>query len=70
MKRNNVSGKDVLTVLRTSNDVYNLNQTYYNLKTETKYLEQKRTYLLDYSRSPYGLQPLPLNKFKCNYYSY
>ncbi|HSF49745.1 MAG TPA: helix-turn-helix domain-containing protein [Nitrososphaeraceae archaeon] len=64
MERNNISGNnDVVNVLRTAKDILNLNQTYSNLKTETKYLEQKRMYLLDYSpRSPYSLQPLPLNK--------
>jgi hypothetical protein len=70
MKRNNVSGLDILNVLRTAKYVSNLNQIYLNLKTETKYLEQKRTYLQDYSRSPYSLQPLPLNKSKYHYYSY
>ena len=70
MKRNDVSGTDILNVLRIANDVINLNQTYLNLKTETKYLEQKRMYLLDYSRSPYSLQPLPLNKPNYNYYGY
>src|SRR5215217_7782249 len=44
MKRNNVSGKDILYVLRTANDILNLNQIYSNLKTEIKYLEQKRMY--------------------------
>ena len=68
MKRNNVSGTDILNVLRTAKDVINLNQTYYNLKTEIKDLEQRRICLLDYSpRSPYSLQPLPLNKPKYNY---
>lgn len=67
LKRSNVSGTDILNVLRTANDVINLNQTYLNLKTEVKYLEQKRMYLLDYSSSPYSLQPLPLNKPKYNY---
>ena len=70
MKRNNVSGRDILNVLRTANDVITLNQTLSNLQTETKYLEQKKTCLLDYSPSPYSLQPLPLNKSKYNYYSY
>jgi hypothetical protein len=70
MKRNDVSGTDIANVLRTANDVINLNQTYLNLKTETKYLEQKRTYLLDYSHSGYSLQPLPLNKSNYNYYHY
>src|SRR5918995_4747945 len=45
MKRNNIYGKDVVKVLRTANDVNTLNQTCYNLKTELKYLEQRRNYL-------------------------
>jgi Helix-turn-helix domain len=70
MKRNNVYGPDIVNVLRTANDINTLNQTYYNLKTEVKSLEQKRMYLLDYSRSSYSLQPLPLNKMNYNYYRY
>jgi hypothetical protein len=68
MKRNNVSGKDIVNVLRTVNNVINLNQNYSNLKTEIKYLEQKRMNLLYYSTSPYRLQPLPLNTPNYNYY--
>ena len=67
MKRNNVSGRDILNVLRTANDVITLNQTYSNLKTEIRSLEHKRMY---YSNSSYGLQPLPLNKPNYNYYHY
>jgi hypothetical protein len=67
IKRNNVSGKDIANVLRTANDVITLNQTYYNLKTEIKNLEQKKMYLQDYSHSPYSLQPLPFNKPSYNY---
>jgi hypothetical protein len=70
MKRNNIYGKDVVKVLRTANDVNTLNQTCYNLKTELKYLEQRRNYLSYSPNSPYSLQPLPLNKPKYNYYSY
>jgi hypothetical protein len=70
IKRNNVSIREFQNVLRTANDVITLNQTYSNLKIETKYIEQKKTYLLDYSPSPYSLQPLPLNKPNYNYYGY
>lgn len=70
MKRNNVSGNNIVNVLRTANDVNNLNKTYYHLKTEVKNLEQKQEYLLNYSYSPYSLQPLPFNKPNYNYYSY
>jgi hypothetical protein len=37
--RNNVDGKDIVNVLRTANDVKNLNQTYYNLKNEIERIE-------------------------------
>src|SRR5918994_7527154 len=36
MKRNNISGTNIVNVLRTANIVYTLNQTYHNLKTEVK----------------------------------
>jgi hypothetical protein len=70
MNRNNVSGNNILNVLRTANDILRLNQTYSNLKTEIKNLEQKRMRLLYYSHSSYSLQPLPLNTSNYNYYSY
>src|SRR5688572_2741754 len=34
IKRNNISGKDIANVLKTANDVINLNQNYSNLKAE------------------------------------
>lgn len=34
MKRNNISGNDVINVLRQANDVINLNQIISNLKSE------------------------------------
>ena len=68
MKRNNISGTNIVNVLRTANIVYTLNQTYHNLKTEVKNLEQKKMYLLDYlPHSNYSLRPLPLNKSNYNY---
>jgi len=42
MKRNNVFGKDIVNILRTANDVINLNQNYSNLKTEIEKIEQKK----------------------------
>ena len=70
MKRNNVFGKDILKVLKTSTDIETLNKTYYNLKSEIKNLELKRMYLLYNPTSSYSLQPLPLNKPNYNYYRY
>ena len=70
MKRNNVSGSNIVNILRTASDVNNLNKTYFNLKTEIKNLEQKRMYLLSYSPTPYSLQTLPSNKMNYNYYRY
>ena len=70
MKRNNVFGKDILKVLKTSTDIDTLNKTYYNLKSEVKNLELKRMYLLYNPTSSYSLQPLPLNKPNYNYYRY
>jgi hypothetical protein len=70
IKRNDISGNNIADVLRTANDVNNLNQTQYNLKTEVKNLEQRKMYLQNYSTSPYSLQPLPFNKPNNNYYYY
>ncbi len=70
MKRNNVYGNDVVNVLRTANDIINLNQIISNLKTEINRLEHKRMSLLYYSHPSYSLQPLPLNKPNYNYYHY
>ena len=70
IKRNEISGNNIVNILRTANDVNNLNQTYYNLKTGIKNLEQKRMFLQYYSNSSYSLQPLPSNKMNYNYYRY
>jgi hypothetical protein len=40
MKRNNVSNRAILNVLRTAKDVANLNQIHPNLKTEIEKLKQ------------------------------
>jgi DNA-binding Lrp family transcriptional regulator len=68
MKKNNVYGNNIANILRTANNINNLNQTYSNLKMEINNLEQKRMSLLYYSHSSYSLQPLPLNKPKYYYY--
>ena len=65
MKRNNISGNDVVTVLREANDVVNLNQIISNLKAEINILERKKINL-----SYYSLHPLPFNKPNYNYYRY
>jgi hypothetical protein len=40
MKRNNISGNDLVNVLRTAKDVINLNQTHSNLKAEIERLQK------------------------------
>ena len=70
MKRNNVFGNYIVNVLRTANDVNNLDQMTSNLNAEVNNLEQKRMSLLYYSHSNYRLQPLPFNKPNYNYYHY
>jgi hypothetical protein len=63
MKRNNIFGPDIVKVLGEAYEINTLHQTYSNLKTEVKNLEQRRMYLLSYSaHSNYSLRPLPLNK--------
>ena len=60
IKRNNLDGKDIVNVLRTANDIINLNQNYSNLKAEIEKLKQTRNnYLLNqnYKRN-YQLPPL------------
>jgi hypothetical protein len=60
IKRNNMSGKDIASVLRTANYVNNLNQTYSNLKAEIEGLKQtKNNYLLNQNTN-YLPQLLPL----------
>ena len=63
MKRNNISGNDVVNVLREANDVINLNQIISNLKSEINILERKKINL-----SYYSLHSLPFNKPNYNYY--
>ena len=42
LKRNDIYGKDIVNVLRTANDVINLNQTIINLKGEIEKLKQTK----------------------------
>ena len=64
IKINNISGNNILNVLRIIKNIINLNQSYSNLKKEINNLEQKKMTLLYYSHSRYSLQLLPLNKPK------
>ena len=61
MKRNNMSGKEILNVLRTTNDVINLNKIISNLKTEIEKLKQtKNNYSLNQNMQPvHHSGPLP-----------
>ena len=54
IKRNNVDGKDIVNVMRTTNDVKNLNPIYYNLKNEIERLKQmKINYSLNQNTNNY-----------------
>ena len=70
IKRNNISGNNILDVLRIIKNIINLNRSYSNLKKEKNNLEQKQMSLLYYSHSRCCLQPLPLNKPNYNYLHY
>ena len=65
IKRNNVYGKDIANVLRTANDIINLNQIYSNLKDEIEKLKQmKNNYLLNQNTNYQPLLPLgPLPRY-------
>ena len=65
IKRNNIYGKDIVNVLRTANDVINLNQTILNLKGEIEKLKQtKNNYSLNQNTMNYYLPPLgPLPRY-------
>ena len=69
MKRNNISGPDIVNVLRKANDIINLNQTYSNLNAEIEKLKQmKNNYTLNQNTNNYQpLLPLGLPK---HYYRY
>ena len=60
LKRNDIYGKDIVNVLRTVNDVINLNQTILNLRGEIEKLKQtKNNYSLNQNMQPVPLGPLP-----------
>ena len=68
MQRNKVYGNDIVNVLRTANNVINLNQTYSNLKTEIEKLKQiKNNYSLNQNNKYQQLLPLGLPKYYYNY---
>jgi len=70
MKRNNISADNIINILRSANDVNNMNQMISNLKVEISRLEGKIMSLSYYAQSNYGLQPLHMNKQNYNYYRY
>jgi hypothetical protein len=60
LERNDIYGKDIVNVLRTANDVINLNQTILNLRGEIEKLKQmKNNYSLNQNMQPVPLGPLP-----------
>jgi DNA-binding Lrp family transcriptional regulator len=67
IKRNNMSGKDIASVLRTANNVNNLNQIHSNLKIEIEKLKQtKNNYSLNQNTNNYQ-QPVPLGPLPSYY---
>lgn len=65
MKRNNISGNDVVNVLREANDVINLNNTISNLKSECETWQRVK-----YNHDNAPLEPLPkFNRYYSNNYS-
>ena len=64
MKRNNISGKDIVNVLRSANDVINLNNSISNLKSECETWQRVKN---NYYNAP--LEPLP-KKINWNYPKY
>ena len=67
MKRNNMYGKEILNVLRTANDIINLNNVHSNLKSEIEKLKQmKNNYTLN--RNTNYQQPVPLGPLPRYYY--
>ena len=65
MKRNNISGNDVVNVLREANDVTNLNQIISNLKSECETCQR-----IKYNHDNAPLEPLPkkINRYYSNYH--
>ena len=64
MKRNNISGKDIVNVLRSANDVINLNNTISNLKSECETWQRVKN---NHDNAP--LEPLP-KRINWNYSKY
>jgi hypothetical protein len=64
MQRNKVYGNDIVNVLKTANDVINLNQNYSNLKAEIEKLTQmKNNYSIKKNNNYQQLLPLGLPKY-------
>ena len=64
LKRNNILANNIVEVLRTANNVINLNQIISNLKGEIEELKQKKyTYLLNQNTNCLPLPPLGLPKY-------
>ena len=63
MKRNNISGKDIVNVLREANDVINLNNSISNLKSECETWQRVKN-----NHDNASLEPLP--KINWNYHNY
>ena len=66
LERNDIYGKDIVNVLRTANDVINLNQTIINLKAEIEKLEQmkkKYSFQLLPPLQPLAKYPSPWNSY-------
>ena len=67
IKRNNVSGNNIVNVLRTANDVINFNQMISNLQTEIGRLKQIKNNHSRNITTNYEVLPLGLPK---HYYHY
>jgi hypothetical protein len=64
MKRNNISGKDIVNVLREANDVINLNNSISNLKLECETWQRVKN---SHDNAP--LEPLPkIDRYYPNYH--
>ena len=71
IKRNNLSGEDIVNVLRKANDIINLNQNISNLKAEIERLKQtKNNYSLNQNTNYQPLLPLGLPEHYYRYYNY
>jgi len=71
MQRNNVCGNNIANVLRTADNVINLNQMVSNLKAEIEGLKQtKNNYSLNQNTNYQPLLPLGLPEHYYRYYNY